>query len=276
MDFLGIGAQRSGSSWLDAVLREHSAFWLPPIKELHYFDRLADGPWQRLTGNQDSYRLAREALRRGGPAWRWHARYLLGRRSDAWYLSLFEPGAGRLRGEITPRYSILPEEGIAHVARLLPEVRILYLLRDPVERAWSNLRRGADRYGTPASWGEGDLRARLERSGVLTMGSYAQILARWERHLPAERILVACFEEIAEDPAGLLRRIGRFLGVGEGGPPPASLRATVNAERPAPLPPRLRALLAQHYLLDLRALHARLASPYTAAWLAAAEESGAT
>ena len=39
-DFLVIGAQRAGTTWLHRVLRQHPSLWLPPVKELHYFDRL--------------------------------------------------------------------------------------------------------------------------------------------------------------------------------------------------------------------------------------------
>jgi hypothetical protein len=39
-DFLVIGAQRAGTTWLHRVLSQHPRLWLPPVKELHYFDKL--------------------------------------------------------------------------------------------------------------------------------------------------------------------------------------------------------------------------------------------
>jgi hypothetical protein len=270
VDFLCIGAQRAGTSWLWANLRQHPDLWLPPIKELHYFDRPDDGLWERLTHPRRAYRTARRELIRGalGLRWlrgdagvlRWHTRYLLGRRSDEWYRSLFAPAAGRTTGEITPRYSVLPDAAVAHAARVLPDARIVYLIRDPVQRAWSNLKMGADRYGPTESWSDEDLRERvLRRSGVLAMGRYLENLGRWERHFPPERVLVGFFDEIRGAPADLLRR---HL--------PGDLRASVNPGPPEPIPEELRRVLAEIYHDELKALHQRFDNRYTEAWLEAA------
>ena len=43
-DFLGIGAQKAATSWLDSILRNHPDVWLPPVKELHYW---SDADWVR-------------------------------------------------------------------------------------------------------------------------------------------------------------------------------------------------------------------------------------
>jgi len=109
---------------------------------------------------------------------RWYARYLLGRRNDGWYRSLFAPAAGRTTGEITPRYSVLPDAAVAHAACVLTNARIVYMIRDPVERAWSNLKMGANRYGGTESWSGENLRERvLRRSGVVAMDRYLENLA---------------------------------------------------------------------------------------------------
>jgi hypothetical protein len=213
VEFLCIGAQKAGTSWLWANLRQHPDIWLPPLKELHYFDRRDDGLWERLTHPRTVYRNARRELLSSALGLRWlrgdakelgwYARYLLGRRNDAWYRSLFAPAAGRTTGDITPRYSVLPDASVAHAARALPDARIVYLIRNPVERAWSNLKMGADRYGGSESWSGEDLRERvLRRSGVIAMGRYLENLERWERHFPPERILVGFFDEIADHRNG--------------------------------------------------------------------------
>ena len=100
--FLGIGAQKSGTTWLHARLREHPSLFLPAEKELHYFD------------------------------WNFH-RPLHG------YARRFADAGDRLPGEITPGYGMLSPDRISFVARVLPGVRLIYLMRDPVERAWSQV-----------------------------------------------------------------------------------------------------------------------------------------
>lgn len=285
VDFLGIGAQKSGTSWLDAQLRRHPQVWLPPLKELHYFDRPRDGLRERLTHRRVAYRQARRALVRGtlrgdwlrAPGeYAWYARFLLGRRSDAWYRSLFAPGerAGLCTGEITPRYALLDAGGVDHAARAVPDARILYLIRNPVERAWSNLKMGADRYGAPDRWPGGELPDRLLATDVIAGGRYREVLERWEARFPAERILVGFFEEIQREPEALLRRVYRFLGVDEG-VAPVDPGARVNPGPPDPMPAAVRRQLGEVYGEEIRALHARLDSPYTREWLESLEASGA-
>jgi hypothetical protein len=285
VNFLCIGAQKAGTSWLWANLRQHPHVWLPPLKELHYFDRPDDGLWERFTHPRTAYRDARRELIRGtlGLRWlsggadelRWYARYLLGHRSDAWYRSLFSPAAGRTSGEITPRYSVLPDSAVAHAARILPDAHIVYLIRNPMERAWSNLKMGADRYGAVESWNGEDLRERvLRRSGVIAMGRYLENLERWERHFPSERILVGFFDEILDDPEHLLRRVYRFLEIDDAEHHlPTGLRARVNPGPPDPIPGKLRRVLAEIYRGEVAALHERFASPYTKAWIEAIDAS---
>lgn len=99
-DFLGIGAQKSGTTWLYKNLRCHPELFLPDEKELHYFD------------------------------WNYE-------RSLRWYGHQFKPGINKIKGEITPGYSIIERERIALIHRLWPKLRLVLLLRNPIDRAWS-------------------------------------------------------------------------------------------------------------------------------------------
>src|SRR4029079_17348643 len=83
-DFLVIGAQRAGTTWLHRVLRQHPALWLPPVKELHYFDKL-----NRTRTWLDAKERSRVIYRNLERIDRWHLSYLLGARSDTWYAHLF-------------------------------------------------------------------------------------------------------------------------------------------------------------------------------------------
>jgi hypothetical protein len=146
-DFLGIGAARAGSSWLYAVLERHPALWLPPVKELHYFDNLRH--------NKRHYRFLRMRLAAGLGGGRrlslWDARYFLGRRSDEWYCRLFDPGRrrGLITGEITPAYSVLDERLLARIRALNPQVKLIFCMRDPVVRTWSSVMKKTMRKGGP-------------------------------------------------------------------------------------------------------------------------------
>ena len=106
-DFLGIGAQKAGTTWLHRSLQAHPQIWMPREKELHYFDekiRLNGGLWSRLRGDRPAdmrWRRQFKARFKRPPkklSWQdvaWDLRYFFGRPSDEWYASLFERGRGK-------------------------------------------------------------------------------------------------------------------------------------------------------------------------------------
>jgi hypothetical protein len=94
-DFLCIGAQKAGTSWLYQNLQEHPGIWLPPIKEIHYFDyrhfTRKDVFAGIITGERGHLRSAFGQLVRGKRSGDGRAvllRYVTGARSDSWYQSL--------------------------------------------------------------------------------------------------------------------------------------------------------------------------------------------
>ena len=159
VDFLGIGAHKAATTWLFSNLQKHPAIWLPPRKELHYFDRSPIFPSpshlaskhiiNRLFGREKYNKRFRKRFNNElksaikSKDWeitRWTLRYFLGTYNDDWYLSLFNPGDGKLKGEITPSYSILNLKEVQHIRALFPELKIILILINPIERAWSHLR----------------------------------------------------------------------------------------------------------------------------------------
>jgi hypothetical protein len=270
-DFLGIGAMRSGSTWLHRNLRAHPQLWLPPIKELHYFDCQAGSA--RLNKFSRAHLRRRLRAYRHPRAWgraplRWDADYFLRRRSDAWYCSLFRPAPGQLAGEITPRYSILEPAGVARVHALLPRLRLVFVMRNPIERSWSQVAKGAlDELGGAArglpmdEWAQ-----RLRSEGVRARSDYPAILERWTACFGAGRIFLAFFEEIDEAPRALLARLFAFLGVDPPdedwyGAERVDARANPSPGAGIAMPDPIRRLLAAEYRDVLRELHERLGGP---------------
>lgn len=286
-DFICIGAQKAGTTWLDTNLRYHPDLWLPPAKEIHYFDR-GTAPYIKKIVDQDpiqrymvSYRLrlaakeiARRALRPKA-AWyamKWYWRFLFGDRSDGWYRSLFAPAPGQLAGETTPGYNLLPATGVRRVATLMPSVKLIYLVRHPVERAWSQIRMRFSRFGWRGveTIPEEEVLAFLRHSRCLQHSRFSINLARWEAHFPAEQLFVGFFDDIAERPARLLRAIYRFLGVADEErfvSPRAGEK--IFAGRPsAKIPPVVESELVTQLLPEVQSLHARFDNPITEGWLA--------
>jgi hypothetical protein len=176
-DFLGIGAQKSGTTWLYANLRCHPELYLSDEKEVHYFDKHFIHPLRS-------------------------------------YSSRFA-GVEKLKGEITPGYGILPRRRIAFIHTIMPELKLLFLMRDPVDRAWSHAlmvlakRRGLQ----PDEVKADELLTHFRRRASRNRGDYLQCIDRWLEHYDDDRLFVGLFDDILERPRELLVNVFRHLGV---------------------------------------------------------------
>ena len=278
--FLGIGAQKAATTWLDRCLRSHPSLWLPPIKELHYFDDpvagmpvLGRGGAGRRLRRELTPRLRADLrfLDRGGL--RWDARYFFGRRDDEWYLSLFPGDPASVAGEITPDYSILDAAAVARVHRLMPEVKLVFLMRDPIDRSWSQIRMDVARGGRRAGELPAHELVELARSErVARRSDYERTLRTWEAHYADESFFIAFLEDIRARPEEVLADLFGFLGVdptAEVGPALARRRVHARAGED-PIPPALEVELARLHVDGLRALEARYGG-HVREWLDRAE-----
>ena len=293
--FLGIGAQKAGSTWLHAMLSQHRELWLPHLKELHFFDRrfpiqqgaarTATKSGRGILARHVSTRLRRLSLaklreRLSFRRWSdlaWEFRYVFGEWDAKWYASLFEAANGRMPGEITPAYSCLGDEAISFVHQLMPDARLIFLMRNPVDRAWSHakmdLARTAGR--STADVGDAEYIAHFEGSASRLRSDYLGTIRRWSARFAEEQFFVGFYDEILERPESLLTRIHHFLGVSATSRdvPPAVDRR-VNPGSPSAIPARLRRHLAALYVDELRLLAQRYGScGYPQRWLAQCEES---
>jgi len=257
-DFLVVGAQRAGTTWLHRVLRQHPALWLPPVKELHYFDKL-DAPRTILdVGERRRLKL------RGFPSLDpWFVRYWLGRRSDAWYAALFREAraTGLIGGELTPAYAILDEEVLRRVRCLNDKIKLIFVMRDPVERAWSAvnnaIRKGAGDRTT--------VKLLIERArdpAVAQRSAYHDTIRRLEAVFPLGQIHYCFFDDLRDEPRAMASRVFSFLGVGAGVPGTLEFPEAVNvAAGSDPIPAQFSRALAKDYLPSVRQLSERFRTP---------------
>jgi len=215
-----IGATKAGTSWLYPYLEGHPACFTPVIKELHYFDAIErgqiDGPRQKLIERR------RRLVRNNGSLESIEAfdRWLdvLDAPSDQAYLDYMTTSAGAksVMVDVTPAYSLLSTERLGSMARLFPDVRFIYLLRDPVERLWSHIRMIAKR----RVGASGDLRATADRlfnrflkglqPDVDARGDYRSIIGRLDAAVDPSRLFFAFYETLfaPEQIANLCRFVG--------------------------------------------------------------------
>jgi hypothetical protein len=251
-DFVVVGAQRSGTTWIHAVLAQHPGLWLAPVKELHYFDK---------PSIRRAYRDPRERRRVGfaglaSPVF-W-LRFWLGARDDAWYAGLFRAAQrrGLLAGEITPAYATLPEDAFRRLHALNERVKIAFVMRDPVARTWSALNHGFEkRGGAPGTLPPDEALVRAHRDGVLARSAYLDTIGRLERVFPRAQLHFAFFDDLRDEPRAFTKSLLSFLGADPTRAHELTLPAPVNtAAGLSPLPPELARTLAREYLPMVRAL----------------------
>jgi len=219
-DFLGIEAQKAGTTWLHLNLRRHPGVWLPPVKELQYFNEIyvrRHRRWMEPYRRKHGIRALCHHIDKV-PREKWNYR-LIGRLadiidaeiSDEWYGSIFALAQKRqICGEVSPQYSLLPDQGIEHILRLSPEVKIVFSLRDPIERNWSQIRMiSTSKSLEPRT----DLVRIAELPDVVQRANYPAIIARWSKFVPEDRMLILFMEDILEKPLELMAQVCKFLGV---------------------------------------------------------------
>lgn len=207
-DFLVIGAQRAGTTWLHRVLQQHPALWLPPVKELHYFDRLETK--RTILDAKERRRVGLKKLLCLDP---WLIDYWLSARSDEWYARLFHraKAKGLITGEITPAYAILDETILRRIKRMNDEIKLIFVMRDPVERAWSAINNAAKKGLADLSTVEASIE-QARKSGAMARSAYVDTIERLEAVFPANQIHYCFFDNLRDKPEALTTGLFSFLG----------------------------------------------------------------
>jgi hypothetical protein len=258
-DFLVIGAQRAGTSWMQLMLRQHPQLWLPPVKELHYFDK----PNVRRT-LMDYRELRRAILSPLFPPSLWHVPYLLGTRSEEWYIGLFREAQakGLIAGEITPAYATLGDDGPRRIHAMNSEIKLVFVMRDPVERVWSAVNNALKK---------GDLTSPLtletalkiaHADGPTLRSAYTETITRFETFFPRRQLHYCFFDDLRDQPERFAAGLLSFLGV-----EPGDVRALLpaNAVNVAatnkPIPIEFEREMARAYLPLVQELCQRFEGP---------------
>ncbi|MEM8864295.1 MAG: sulfotransferase domain-containing protein [Planctomycetota bacterium] len=200
-DFFVIGAQKAGSTYLLECLGEHPEIFMPPAEVAFFEDPLYD------------------------PAWL------------DWFEQHFDPAQpGQVIGVKRPNLLGLPECP-ARLAEHMPELKLVVVLRSPVERAISAyfhymktglLPLAPLEVGMPRIM-RGDVSGYPRASEVLEFGLYARGLASYDEHFPADRILVTLLDDFRGDSGDALAEAYRFVGVSPDYRPQAISRRPMGA-----------------------------------------------
>lgn len=195
VNFIVVGVQKAGTTALFDYLGDSSSVALSKIKEVHFFDD------ETVDWSSPDY----------GP---YHAQF------DT-------AGSAPLRGEATPIYLYWPQS-LERIAAYNPDIRLIVMLRDPVERAWSHwrmeysrgvetrafswcIREGRQRLFAAKPWGVHREFSYVER------GFYGEQIERLFSIFPREQILILTADGLRERPSESLGRVADFLGISQSG-----------------------------------------------------------
>ncbi len=183
-NFLIIGSQKGGTTSLYNVLRQHPQIYMSETKEINFFFR--SEVWQR---------------------------------GVEYYQSFFAevPETAKAWGEASPGYICHPAAP-ERIHGLMPEVKLILVARNPIERAYSQYWDNRRHLSEPRHFSEV---VDLYLSdyylpgvpGYFSRGVYMRYIRKYLGFFPPEQLLVLVFEELVRDPVGFYRRIFEFLGV---------------------------------------------------------------
>jgi hypothetical protein len=261
-DFIGVGTQRAGTTWLFSALSRDPSYWMPLYKELDFFfpGRSPEVERDRLRVFHQLFGRMLQAGAVDPDALRHLAHVSLPEEHDLdWYRELFAPAGPRCTGDISPSYFLLDEAGVARVAATLPRARAVMVLRDPLDRALSAWRFKMSKGHWAEGMPEDELVATLTTGNAGRFAAYAEAVARWERHF-AGRIGIFFYDGLQRSPQQHLAAISRFLRRPASVPP---LTAKVNAVRrqETQLPPAVAAAIAPVFRAQLGDLPDRFPDP---------------
>ena len=160
---------------------------------------------------------------------------------------------------------------VAHVHDVMPETKIVLMLRNPVERGWSQAVMSFDKAdkGSAKSVSEKEFLRRFERNSLTLLTDYRQALENWSSFYPEDQIFVGFLEDVYFHPEDLLRRLYGFLGI-DPSFESSTAREKIHSRSEDKMPTSLATHLARTYYDELEQLHERFGG-YASFWLYCAQ-----
>lgn len=283
--FLGVGPEKTGTTWLHEMLSTHPQLGLPPYKELSFFwqdrdfpretvfDRFTKDSWHHKRYRRYAFNRLKSAVRNPRYTFRnrnrvvWDLNYLLKTHDEDWYLSLFDFDPEKIAGEISPQYFFLGQEQVEKVRRVCPDARIIITLREPRAWIWSWVRMMVKKEGYDPLGPE----AVKFVDGKIASASFSKALKTWRSVYPEDQVDVFFYEDLCNEPWELYERICAFLAIKPEAQVRERVHKRVNAGNTIDIPANLRQRIEDGWRDDVRELE-QLLGRLPEEWKAPAEQ----
>ncbi|MFZ5759498.1 MAG: sulfotransferase [Thermodesulfobacteriota bacterium] len=266
-DFLIIGPQRTGTTWLQQNLIKHPEIDMPAQKELFFFSHLKV---KSCNKNFTSCRL--EWYSKMFATWsgsnilhhlKERGKDLLQKKKcfEVFYKFRNYLSGTLIKGEATASYAAMEEDLIEELILLQPEIKIILFVRHPYERAWSHAKKDLVR---DSGRSYEDINPRefedfFSSDYQLRCGRYTALIDKWLRYIPEKNFFIGFFDDVTNNPRKLLKNIYTFLCVADSDKYiEEQLSAKViNQTEKMKIPPNYRLLLHKLFSDEVRRMNNR-------------------
>ncbi len=251
---------------------------MPPIKEMHYFDRSHSYPspsrlaetkvLKRLV--QGGYvkrgvrRVFRRLRSRNFELARWWIHYFFRSYTDAWYLKLYKRQTG-ITGDITLSYSILNREDVARMYNIVPHARLVFMMRNPIERAWSHYRYQERLEGSVSVDDLDAFKAFVDSPDQELRSDYLRTIDLYLEFFDPSQLMLGYYDAIVDQPEALLSEVLKHIGA-KNTSEYGNVSQVVNKSRKLEIPVSYREYLESKYADGMSELAARYGG-YASKWL---------
>jgi len=258
--YLNIGSMKGGTTWLYSVLQTQPDIYFSLEKEVHYFahmntyHRPMDLPIrvQRFKAFAGRVRAESVGLSELNNDLQWYQSFLNGPISDEWYQGLFRGrGAAKYCADFSNLNAHLDRPGWEHVKRVSRNLRVSYILRNPLERLWSHVKfhtKITGQFKGMLDWNANEFDALVRQRHIWENTEYSRTIQSMEDALLPEQMKIAIFDDIHADGLEWLRELESFLGIRQHNYPEKKLTQRVNATKSVAPP----SVFVERYFPDLQ------------------------
>ncbi len=224
-DLICIGAAGAATEWVYQALQSRDDCWSPPFRAVdfftHRFCKENRGEIHKRVIGGIEFAASQHRKNRARQEKELDEEYLayldmlttLPPFNGTWYKQVFSRAPDRMIClDVTPDYSILPEDGVDFVAKFLKGARFVCLLPDPVDRALAQMRQmvadGVEAPATGEDWA--DLTRRVAAD---PRSDYASFVPRWQKRFDSRRLLILPNAAVLSDPTAALRKLEAFANL---------------------------------------------------------------
>lgn len=201
-DFLIVGPQRTGTTWLAHNIKNHPQIIFSQPKELFFFNSLPKShPF--YTSNDLTWYLKH-----------FEQKWILKNYRDLFYK--------KIRGEGTASYAAMSKDSINNVVKLNPDIKVIVMARNPVKRAWAHAKKDLlnksfmnDKLKKIEAVDDSVFENFFKSQYQVSCGTYSKIINNWQTSLKPGNLFVGFFDDLSIAPESLLLDVYSFLGVSD-------------------------------------------------------------